>query len=32
LGEVWKHIKLPQRQGPETSDLASRLGYELPLG
>ena len=32
LGEVWKHIKLPQPLGPETSDLASRLGYALPIG
>ena len=31
LGEVWKHTKLPQRLGPETSDLASRLGYQVPL-
>ena len=29
LGEAWKHIKLPQRLGLETSELASRLGYEL---
>ena len=30
-GEVWKQIKLPRRLGQPACQLATRLGYELPV-
>jgi len=31
LGERWKRVRLPQRLGKETEELASRLGYTVPV-